>query len=263
MKRGIYVLPSIVTLGNLASGVVSILFAGDGHFTRAAWAILAGIVMDMLDGRVARWAGASSQFGVELDSLSDLVTFGVAPAVLVYELALEPLGRPGYVIAIFFAMAGALRLARFNVKAQVGEISTHFVGLPVPAAAGILASFVLSYELFDNGDMTRKAIPILMQRMPMFFKAIPIVMLVLSFLMISTVSYSHFKNFKLGRSKTIQSFGFIIAGLLLMFAYPQNTIFILFSFYVLSGLVAYIWRFALARRQRRILLQQNARKGDL
>src|SRR4051812_35424874 len=164
MKRGVYLFPSLLTLANLAAGVMSILFSAGNHFTSAAWAIIVGIFMDMSDGRVARWMGATSQFGLELDSLADLTTFGVAPAVLMYQLALDPLGRPGYMIAIFFVLTAALRLARFNLRAQTQTLDTPpptgFVGLPVPAAAGILASFVLSYELFDNGDITVKTIPL-------------------------------------------------------------------------------------------------------
>ena len=96
-------------MGNLAAGVMSILFTTQDHLTSAAWCIIAGIILDMLDGRVARWVGATSQFGLELDSLCDLVTFGVAPAILMFNVALEPLGRPGYRIAVFFAMMAALR----------------------------------------------------------------------------------------------------------------------------------------------------------
>ena len=119
MKRSIYIFPSLLTLGNLASGVMAIIFSANDHFTSAAWAIIAGVILDMSDGRVARWMGATSQFGLELDSLSDLTTFGVAPAIMMYQLALSPLGRPGYMIAIFFVrLAAALRLARFNLKAS-------------------------------------------------------------------------------------------------------------------------------------------------
>ncbi len=259
VRRGIYLLPTIFTLANLAAGVTSILLTINDHLTSAAWAIMAGIVMDMLDGRVARWAKATSQFGLELDSLCDLVSFGLAPGILIYQLSLQPLGRPGYMIAIFFAMAAALRLARFNLKAQSSvEPSTHFVGLPVPAAAGILASFVLSYDLFDDADISVKTIPMLMHKMPVFFNALPIIMLGLSFLMISRVQYSHFKQLKLGRPKSIQSLSIIVGGLLLIFTYPQNTIFILFSMYVISGFVGWAWRLYQSGRER--ITPQNLRR---
>jgi CDP-diacylglycerol--serine O-phosphatidyltransferase len=238
-------------LGNLAAGVVAILFAAQDHLTSASWCILAGIIMDMLDGRVARWANATSQFGVELDSLCDLVTFGVAPAILMYQVALYPLGRPGYMIVVFFAMTAALRLARFNLRAQSGESSTHFLGLPVPAAAGILASFVLSYELFEDGSISVKTIPLVMKRMPFFFKFAPLLMILLAFLMVSHVQYGNFKQLKLGRPKSVQNLALLLVGLLLIFTYPQNMIFIVFSLYVLTGLISLAWRFYRAQRAKR------------
>ncbi len=248
MNRGIYIIPSLITLGNLAAGIVSMLLSMDGHLTSAAWAIMAGIVMDMLDGRVARWAGATSQFGVELDSLCDLVTFGVAPGILMFQLALQPLGRPGYMIAIFFSMTAALRLARFNLKSQSGEVATYFTGLPVPAAAGIVASFVLSYELFGSDEITVKTIPLIMKRMPLFFHLIPLTMILLSVLMISTVRYGNFKKLKIARPQSLQLMGLLLVGVLLIFTYPQNMIFIVFSLYVLSGLTGLAWRFYYAQR---------------
>ncbi|PYI79797.1 MAG: CDP-diacylglycerol--serine O-phosphatidyltransferase [Verrucomicrobia bacterium] len=243
MKRGIYLFPALLTLSNLAAGVMSMLFAARYHLSSAAWCIIAGIILDMLDGRVARWANATSQFGVELDSLCDLVTFGVAPAFLMYRVALEPLGRPGYMIVIFFVMTAVLRLARFK--------STHFVGLPVPAAAGILASFVLSYELFGNDTISAKTIPLVMKRMPFFYRFVPLVMILLAFLMVSNVQYGNFKQLKLGRPKSVQNLAFLLVGLLLIFTYPQNMIFVVFSLYVLAGLVSLAWRFYHAQRAKR------------
>jgi CDP-diacylglycerol--serine O-phosphatidyltransferase len=262
IRRGIYIVPSLFTLGNLAAGVIAITLASQGHLTSAAWAIIVGMVMDILDGRVARWAGATSQFGVELDSLCDLVTFGVAPAILMYWLALEPLGRPGYAIAIFFAMCAALRLARFNLKAQSGEVTNYFVGLPVPAAAGILASFVLSYELFDNQEVTVKTIPMLMKRMPTFFHSVPLVMIGLSILMISNVHYNNFKQFKLFSPRSLQTMGVVLVGFLLILTYPQNMIFIVFSLYVLSGLTSLAARVYSAQRAKS-LAKLRRRSTDL
>jgi CDP-diacylglycerol--serine O-phosphatidyltransferase len=265
MKRGAYLFPSLLTLANLAAGVMAILLSSGGHYTSAAWAIIVGIFMDMSDGRVARWMGATSQFGLELDSLADLTTFGVAPAVLMYQLALNVMGRPGYMIAIFFVMTGALRLARFNLKAQQTttlEKPSYFVGLPIPAAAGILASFVLSYELFGTDTITVKTIPMLMRRMPMFFRSIPLTMLLLSFLMISQVRYGDFKGLKLGRPKSLQSLGLILAAVLLMLTYPQNTIFIVFNLYVVSGIGWWVWRYYHARRDRRLGQIMRRRSTD-
>jgi len=260
-RRGIYLFPSLLTMGNLAAGVMSILYATQYHLTSAAWCIIAGIIMDMLDGRVARWAGATSQFGLELDSLCDLATFGVAPAILMYNVALEPFGRPGYMIAVFFTMMAALRLARFNLRAQTGEPATHFTGLPVPAAAGILASFVLSYELFEDGGFSVKTIPLVMKRMPFFFKFVPLVMILLAFLMVSNVKYGNFKQLKLGRPKSLQNLAFLLVGLLLIFTYPQNMIFIVFSLYVLIGLISLAWRFYYAQRAKRMARREDRLYG--
>jgi CDP-diacylglycerol--serine O-phosphatidyltransferase len=266
-RRGIYIFPSLLTLANLAAGVMSILFSCQYHLTSAAWCIIAGIIMDMLDGRVARWVGATSQFGLELDSLCDLATFGVAPAILIFNVALEPLGRPGYMIAVFFTMMAALRLARFNLRAQTGETSTHFTGLPVPAAAGILASFVLSYELFEDGNFSVKTIPLVMQRMPFFFKFVPLVMILLAFLMVSNVQYGNFKQLKLARPKSLQNLAFLLVGLLLIFTYPQNMIFVVFSLYVLLGLISLAWRFYHAQRAKRMARREaklyGRRKTDV
>ena len=251
-QRGIYLFPSLLTLGNLAAGVMAMIFAAQYHLSSAAWCIIAGIILDMFDGRVARWAGATSQFGVELDSLCDLVSFGVAPAFLMFRVALEPWGPPGYMIVVFFAMTAALRLARFNLRAQTGEVSTHFTGLPVPAAAGILASFVLSYEMFGNDTISVKTIPMIMKRMPYFYRFVPLVMILLSFLMISNVQYGNFKKLKLGRPKSVQNLAFLLVGLLLIFTYPQNMIFVVFSLYVLTGLISLAWRFYHATRAKRM-----------
>lgn len=263
MKRGIYLFPSLLTLGNLAAGIASILLSADGRFTGAAWAIIIGIIMDMMDGRVARWAGATSQFGLELDSLCDAVTFGIAPGILMYGVALSAHGRPGYAIVIFFGMAAVLRLARFNLKAQSGEPSTHFVGLPVPGAAGILASFVLSYELWGDEALTVKTIPLVMQRMPLFFKLAPAIMLLLAILMVSPVHYGSFKQLKLGRPKSIQLLIVVAAMFLLIFTYPQNMIFLVFFLYVLSGLIGLAWRFYHAQRAKVLGRKFRRRSTDL
>ncbi len=247
MPRGIYLLPSLFTAANMMFGMLSMLYAIRMDFVPAAWCIMLAIIMDMMDGRVARWTKTTSDFGVEFDSLSDLVSFCVAPAVLMYQLVLFEMGRIGAAIAFFYLLCGALRLARFNVKAHddtSGVPATEFQGLPTPAAAALLASFVLSYELFVEGpEITVKTIPVIMQKMPLFFKSIPLTMLVISFLMVSEVPYSSFKKFKLTRPKTLQILLVFIIGIMLIITYPQNTIFIIFLLYVLSGLTGLVLRY--------------------
>lgn len=185
MKRGVYrvmitkSIPSIFTVGNLFLGIMAILLGvqgivqGDPRFVDyAAILVIIGMLLDGLDGRMARMLNAASEFGKELDSLSDVVTFGVAPAVLMYLVALNEFGPWGLVITAFFPICGALRLARFSVHPGVPGF---FVGLPITAAGGVLATFALYHEMFP----------------PLF---LPIGMLVLSLLMVSNIKYPNFKK---------------------------------------------------------------------
>ncbi|RPH75720.1 MAG: CDP-diacylglycerol--serine O-phosphatidyltransferase, partial [Candidatus Rokuibacteriota bacterium] len=140
-RQGIFLFPSLLTTGNLFCGFFSLLLAVDHRFTEAALVILVAMVMDLLDGRVARLIKATSQFGVEYDSLADVISFCVAPAFLLYAFALQPLGRAAWFGAFLFVVCGALRLARFNVQTAVDR--RFFVGLSTPAAAGVVASVVI------------------------------------------------------------------------------------------------------------------------
>ena len=249
MPRGIYILPSLITSCNIAIGVMSIISSFNGDFTKAAWMIFICMALDIMDGRVARWTKTTSKFGVELDSLSDLVSFGVAPAILIYFMILKNLGRSGDAIAIFYVITSALRLARFNVTSKDGEFSEHFTGLPVPAGAGILASFVLSYQLFEMGsEVTAKTIPLIMKRMPFFFNVVPLFTVIISLLMISNVPYLGFKTFRFHRPKSLQLLILLVVGILLVITYPQNTIFIVFSLYLFSGAGLYLVRYWRLRR---------------
>jgi CDP-diacylglycerol--serine O-phosphatidyltransferase len=193
----------------------------------------------------------TSDFGMELDSLSDLVSFGIAPSIMVYMLVLKTMGKIGLAIAILYVLCCALRLARFNVLAQSGELQKHFVGLPTPASAGVIISFVLSYELLgpENAPLNSKTIPFLMKQMPMFFKAMPIVITVLSFLMVSNIPYASFKKLKMSRVRTIEIFALMIVLIILVIVYPQNIFFIIFSVYAVSGLLFYVPRLIIRRNR--------------
>ncbi|MDR2597042.1 MAG: CDP-diacylglycerol--serine O-phosphatidyltransferase, partial [Treponema sp.] len=203
------------------------------------------------DGRIARMTNTTSDFGMELDSLSDLVSFGIAPSIMVYMLVLKTMGKIGLAIAILYVLCCALRLARFNVLAQSGELQKHFVGLPTPASAGVIISFVLSYELLgpENAPLNSKTIPFLMKQMPMFFKAMPIVITVLSFLMVSNIPYASFKKLKMSRVRTIEIFALMIVLIILVIVYPQNIFFIIFSVYAVSGLLFYVPRLIIRRNR--------------
>ena len=148
MKRpklggAVYILPNLLTTGNLFWGFFAIMKALQGEFAWAGSAILLGAVFDMLDGRVARLAKASSEFGVQYDSLCDLVSFGCAPAIMMYQYGLHSFGRIGWVLCFLFMACGALRLARFNVMSGIGKASGDFTGLPIPMAAAVVATFML------------------------------------------------------------------------------------------------------------------------
>jgi CDP-diacylglycerol--serine O-phosphatidyltransferase len=177
----------------------------------------------------------------------------MAPAIMMYMLVLDNMGKIGVAIAVLFVLCSALRLARFNVLSQSGEIHKHFVGLPTPASAGVIISFVLSYELLGPAEysLNYKTIPVLMEIIPEFFKAMPIVIVILSFLMVSNIPYLSFKKFKLTKVRTIELFAVVIVLIILIVVYPQNTIFIIFSVYAASGLLFYVPQIIIKRKNRR------------
>jgi len=253
LRKGIYIIPSMFTCGNMSFGILSIISSINGDFARAAWFLVAALGCDILDGRIARMTNTTSMFGMQLDSLSDLISFGTAPAIMMYMLVLKNMGNPGIAIAVLFVLCSALRLARFNVLAQSGEIHKHFVGLPTPASAGVIISFVLSYELLapEEYSLNFKTIPVLMELIPTFFKVMPIVIVILSFLMVSNIPYLSFKKIKLTKVRTIELLAILIVLIILIVVYPQNIIFIIFSAYALSGLLIYVPRIILERKNRR------------
>ena len=259
----LYLLPNLLTCGNLGAGFYAILGALNMNFQPAALAILGAIVLDMLDGRLARALKTTSAFGIQLDSLADLVSFGVAPAVLVYQVALYDLGRTGALIAFSFLLAAALRLARFNVKAVEREEAPPtpgsmagpadaFQGLPSPAAAGIVAALVLTCiaygELGLGAEHTRHTIGVMKRTMPFVVTAIPVVVLVAAGLMVSSVGYASFKRATLRRRAPFRVFVLILAAGLLIWRYPESSLLILSTLYLLSGLTGVVWR---AYRMRR------------
>ncbi|MDI6757390.1 MAG: CDP-diacylglycerol--serine O-phosphatidyltransferase [Endomicrobiia bacterium] len=255
MKKGIYILPTIFTLGNIVCGMLAVFASVDGNFSRAAWLILASIALDILDGRVARMTNTQSLFGVQMDSFADIISFGVAPSFMMYKMALTKLNNPGVAIAIFYVVAVAIRLAKYNVKAldNAGEPESFFEGLPSPAAAGILASFVLSYELFQTGQqVTVKTIPLIEKQMPFFLKTIPVTMVLSSLLMLSGIRYAGFKRIRINRAQSVQFLALVVTAIFLILSYPQNTIFVIFLFYLISGLVGYMLRLWQISREKRL-----------
>src|SRR5512136_2207485 len=198
MKKGIYILPNLFTTGSLFAGFYSMVATMDGDYRPAAIWILVSSIFDGLDGKVARLTGTSSKFGVEYDSLADLVAFGVAPGLLMYSWALKPFGRLGWLAAFLFVVCGALRLARFNVQVATVE-SKRFVGLPIPAAASMVSATVLLFYHFG---------------WPSSFKKLAILILIysLAFLMVSNFKYYSFKDPELIKR---QPFAILVLAVLL------------------------------------------------
>ena len=252
LRKGIYIIPSLFTCGNMSFGILSIITSINGDFINAAWFLIAALACDILDGRIARMTKTTSAFGMQLDSLSDLVSFGIAPAVMMYMLVLKPMGNIGISIAVLFVLCSALRLARFNVLSQSGEIHKHFVGLPTPASAGVIVSFVLSYKLLtpEGFSFSYRTIPMLMEVMPSFFEVMPIVMVGLAFLMVSNIPYTSFKKIKLTKVRTIELLAVVIVLIILILVYPQNVIFIIFSVYAASGVISFIIRIFIKKKNK-------------
>jgi len=183
LSRGVSLLPSLFTLANLFCGYACIVFAMRGEYETAALFIGFAIVLDMLDGRIARLTGTASDFGVQFDSLADVISFGVAPAILSFSWGLAPLGRMGWAVGFLFVSAAALRLARFNIQSASGGDKRYFVGMPSPAAAAVPASTVYAYPegLLDFQHA---------------LLALPLVV-VPALLMVSTIRFRSFKTFDL------------------------------------------------------------------
>ena len=232
LRKAMFVLPNLFTVSSIFLGFYAMtLCAGDAspaQLNRAALAIFFAIFFDMFDGRVARMTRTQSDFGMELDSLADVVSFGAAPALLVYKWALAPLGFLGLFLSFAFAACGALRLARFNVLAHRGDKASHrfFVGLPIPLAAGAIVSLVIAhYRAFGSTtDPTTHA-------------PIAVVVALLSFLMVSTVRYRTFKDVHLS-PKSLAIFAFLcLAGLAVGWATRASFVLVVYmGAYIVMGL---------------------------
>lgn len=221
IRKGIYVLPNLFTTASLFAGFYSIIASLQEKFILAAIAILVSLVLDGLDGRIARITNTTSKFGAEYDSLADLVAFGVAPSLLAYNWAMFFYGKLGWIAAFLFVLCGALRLARYNI--QIGIIESRvFNGLPIPAAASVVATTVL---FFDYAGVEGK-----FHNPYMLFFTIA-----LSLLMVSNVKYYSGKDLKLFARKPFMSFFLLVVLLIVMVALPEIAIFVLMFGYAISG----------------------------
>ena len=221
-KDSIYLLPSLLTTGNLFAGLYAVIAVMNANHLFAAIALLVAMVFDALDGKFARLTNTTSRFGLEYDSLVDVVSFGVAPGILIYSWALSARGMFGSAVVFAFVACAALRLARFNARDSGGD-DRFFTGLPVPAAAAVIATLVL----FDHHILRlgREVKPLL----------ILIITLVLAFLMVSVIRYRSFKDFDFRKGRQFNYLVMAVLVLMLVAAVPQVTLFVLFVGYTLSG----------------------------
>jgi len=225
-KRGIYMLPSIFTTFALFAGFYSIVASINGDYTLAAISIMVAMLWDTLDGRVARLTNTQSTFGAEYDSLSDLVSFGVAPALLVYLWSLSDLGRIGWLAAFIYLACAALRLARFNMQVGASE-KRYFQGLSSPASAGVIASMIWlkfwNFEYLDFGVVSLS-----------YYIGISITILC-GLLMVSNVRYFSFKEFDSTDKASFRFLLLTVLGLILLLYKPNVVLFSGFFIYMLSG----------------------------
>ena len=225
-RRGVYLLPSMFTMANLFCGYACIVHSIRGQLDTAALFIGFAFVLDMLDGRIARMTGTTSAFGLEFDSLADVVSFGVAPAILSFQWGLHPLGRIGWAAGFLFVAAAAVRLARFNIQSG-SQDKRYFVGMPSPAAACIPAATVFAYP--QGFQSTTHAVAVLAM------------VIVPALTMVSTIRFRSFKTLDLQTRRSSAVLVLVALVLVLVAAEPQYSLVALAYTYLASGFVGYAW----------------------
>jgi CDP-diacylglycerol--serine O-phosphatidyltransferase len=232
LRRGVYLLPSMFTMANLFCGYACIVHSMRGELSTAALFIGFAFVLDMLDGRIARMTGTTSAFGLEFDSLADVVSFGVAPAILSFQWGLQPLGRIGWAAGFLFVAAAAVRLARFNIQSG-SQDKRYFVGMPSPAAACIPAATVFAYP--QGFQSATHAVAVLAM------------VIIPALTMVSTIRFRSFKTFDLQTRRSSAVLVLLAIGLVLLAAEPQYVLVAMAYTYLASGFIGY----ALTRFHRR------------
>ena len=247
-RKGIYILPNLFTLAALFGGFYAIVMAMNSKFELAAVGVFCAMVLDSLDGRVARMTHTQSAFGEQMDSLSDMVSFGAAPALIAYEWALRPLGRWGWIAAFVYCACAALRLARFNVNTAVVD-KRYFQGMPSPAAAALVAGFIwLTSALM----VSHRDVPIFGEVIS-WFGGYPTdredlswimfaITLFAGLTMVTNIPYYSFKD--IGGAKSMPFVTLVVVALLMAIVSvePATMLFLVFVVYSISGYVIYVWR---------------------
>jgi len=227
-RKGIYILPNLFTLAALFGGFYAVVMAMNGRFDQAAAGVFCAMVLDSLDGRVARMTNTQSAFGEQMDSLSDMVSFGAAPALIAYEWSLKGLGRWGWIAAFVYCACAALRLARFNVNTGVVD-KRYFQGLPSPAAAALVAGFIWLMTELDIGGPS----------VPWYMFGIA---LYAGLTMVTNVPFYSFKDIQMKKSVPFVVIVLIALGIAVVNIHPPIVMFAVFVVYGLSGYVVYAWR---------------------
>lgn len=236
--RGIYLLPNLFTTANLFAGFYCIINAVNGNFYVAAATVFVAMVLDSMDGRVARLTHTQSAFGAEYDSLSDMVAFGLAPAVLAYQWALSQLGNVGLTVAFIYTACAALRLARFNT--QIGKVDKRwFIGLASPAAAGVVAGSVWAVWAWREPGISGADMPLVMVMLFALLVALT------GLLMVSNIKYHSFKDLNLRGRVPFVAILVVVLAIAVIFSDPPRVLLLIFLAYAVSGPAQYL----LQRRQ--------------
>ncbi|WP_317204617.1 CDP-diacylglycerol--serine O-phosphatidyltransferase [Janthinobacterium sp.] len=229
-RRGIYLLPNAFTTAALFCGFYAIVMAMNQKFEHAAWAIFIAMILDGLDGRIARLTNTQSEFGAQYDSLSDMVSFGAAPALVIYEWSLRGMGKLGWLAAFVYCAGGALRLARFNTNIEVVD-KRFFQGLPSPAAAAMVAGYIL---LMDDLQVSGIQLPWVSWCIALFA----------GLTMVTNVPFYSFKDVNFRKSVPFIVVFLIALAFALVSIDPPKVLFPIFVVYGLSGYAVYFWRLA-------------------
>ena len=245
-RRGVYLLPSMFTMGNMFCGYACIVHAMRGELSTAALFIGFAFVLDMLDGRIARMMGTTSAFGLEFDSLADVISFGVAPAILSFKWGLEPLGQIGWAAGFLFVAAAAVRLARFNIQAGTQD-KRYFVGLPSPPAACVPAATVFAYPAGFQGYAEAWAVLTMV--------------IVPALLMVSTIRYRSFKTLDLQSRRSYPVLFLLAVGLAVLASSPQILLLTLAYTYLASAFIGLAWH-RLRRRPSTPGVEHDEPAGD-